>query len=170
MIPNCIHAWGSRHTGMGWRILQILNCKGDHYLRNYKGIYHRERNTSHGENGSATGLNVEGDQHFVSHSIWLGLEPAWVQTPGTEYVAMLLIEGTTGQETGELCHPAGAVKSTGVWSAAHRTEDEWLGWVETVAGWWVWCWAPRAESWGISIRVLICIPHLQNSRVLFRVC
>lgn len=40
---------------------------------------------------------------------------------------MLLIEGTTGQETGELCHPAGAVKSTGVWSAAHRTEDEWLG-------------------------------------------
>lgn len=128
MILNCIHAWGFRHTGMGWRSQQTLNCKGDQYLRTWKGIYHRERSTSHGESDSAPGLNVEGDRHFVSHGIWLGLEPAWAQTPGTVYVAMLFTGDTTGQETGELWHLVGAVKSVGVRSAAHRAEDEWSGW------------------------------------------
>lgn len=59
MIPNCVHTWGFRHTGMGWRSQQTLNCKGDECLRTWK-----QKRTSYGETDSAKGLGIEGDQHF----------------------------------------------------------------------------------------------------------
>lgn len=71
MIPNPIHPWGFKHTGMGWRSQQTLNCQGDEYLRAWKKIYDKEKRTSRGESDSATGLSFEGDQHFLSHSVWL---------------------------------------------------------------------------------------------------
>lgn len=36
VIPDCVHMWGFRHTGMECRSQQTLNCKGDEYLRTWK--------------------------------------------------------------------------------------------------------------------------------------
>lgn len=52
---------------------------------------------------------------------------------------MVLIEYATGQKTGELWHLGGAVEDTGLWSAAHRTEDEWQGVGCDRGGWEEWC-------------------------------
>lgn len=34
MTLNYIHAWGFRHTGMGWRSLQTLNCEAEWIFEN----------------------------------------------------------------------------------------------------------------------------------------
>lgn len=173
MIPNYIHTWGFKHTGMGWRSQQTLNCKGDEYLRTWKKIHHRERKTSCGETDSAMGLSIEGDKHFISHSVWLWVWPVGAQAPGSVYAAWR--RGcaclTTGDPDGSnrVCHwaedrwaLAPGRGSRGHWAVVSSPSDwRW------VAGSGVWPWRMGRmvlSSWGgqLTCKHWFASPHPQR--------
>lgn len=172
MIPNHIHTWGFKHTGMGWRSQQTPNCKGDECLRTWKKIRDGEKRTSHGESDSATGWSFEGDQHFISHTVWLWDEPARAQPRWS-------VQAAWGRR-GCACLTPGDPDSCNrayPWAGDRRAVAPWRGSREhwtVVSSPWDWRWVVESGVWQhrmvgmvLSSRgrelsckhwVLICIP------------
>ena len=162
VIPDCVHMWGFRHTGMECRSQQTLNCKGDEYLRTWK-----KKEDTTGKGGQAMvrltqqrGWGLEGISISLVTVFHCVLTLPMPSLPGNVYVdwgrrdcaclapgdlrtCVALREWATGLETGELWHLGRQLRASGC-------GEHWR-WVVTGAGWWAWYWSPWGGIWGVRL-------------------